>query len=447
MKPAIQNPITTMNFADIAEQALRLAKQQGATACEVSADISQGYSLTVRQGEIDVLEHQQDKGVGVTVYFDQAKAHASTTDTRPESLAQTIDAACAIAKHTGSDPCNGLAPRDLLADDYPDLDLYFPADLSVDAAIDLAREAEAIGLAYDPKITNSDGFSVDTGRYYKLYANSNDFIGAQKSTHYSYSCSLLVQDAQGMERDYAYSSARDMNDLQAPDLVAKLAAERSIARLNPKSVKTQQVPVIFDARIAPGFLGHFLAAIRGGNLYRKASFLVDHKGKPVFPSWFTLQEAPHVAKGLASSAFDAEGVKTQDRAIVSQGVLQDYTLSCYSARQLGLTTTGNAGGNYNLFPSLSDYDLAGLLQQMHTGLLVTEVMGQGVNIVTGDYSRGASGFWVENGELQYPVAGITIAGNLKTLFQQLRHIGNDINQNSSIQTGSILLDNMTVAGS
>lgn len=446
MKAIPENPIDQSKLDDVAATVLAKAKALGATGAEVSASVSTGYEVSVRLGEVDVLEHQQDKGVGVTVYFGQKKASASSSDTREESLLKTVEAACALAKYTSEDPCAGLAERELLAYDYPDLALYYPWDLAVEQAIELAREAEAVGMSLDKCIKNSEGFNVSVGRSYGVYANSNDFLGGHASSRHSLSASYIASKGDEMERDYAYTVARDPLNLVASQDVASLAAKRAIARLAGRKVKTGQMPVIFDAQIAPGLFGHFLAAIRGGNLHRKSSFLLDKKGKKIFADHLSVGEDPHLLGGLASSAFDGEGVRNQVRSIVQDGVLQDYSLSCYSARQLGLKTTGNAGGNYNIIPTVSNFDQAALLKHMGRGLLITEVMGQGVNIVTGDYSRGAAGFWVENGEIQYPVTEITIASNLADMFMKMAVVGCDINRNSSVATGSILIESMMVAG-
>ena len=367
MKPIPQNPIDQNKLDDVAATVLAKAKALGATAAEVSASVNTGYEVTVRLGDVDVLEHQHDKGVGVTVYFGQKKASASSSDTREESLLQTVEAACALAKYTSEDPCAGLAERELLAYDYPDLDLYYPWDLEVEKAIELAREAEATGMAMDKRIENSEGFSVSVGRYYGIYANSEDFIGGHASSRHSMSASYIAKSGDEMERDYAYTVARDPLNLVASQDVASLAARRTVARLAGRKVKTQQAPVIFDAQIAPGLFGHFLGAIRGGNLYRKSSFLLDKKGEKIFADHLSVREDPHILGGLASSAFDGDGVRNQARNLVQDGVLQDYSLSCYSARQLGLKTTGNAGGNYNIIPTVSDLDQAALLKQMDRG--------------------------------------------------------------------------------
>ncbi len=422
------------------------AKTQGASSAEVSVSQGVGFSTTVRLGTVETVEHHRDKGIGITVYFGQQKGSATTSDATPEAVKAVVSAACRIARLSTGDPYAGLADADLLAKTYPDLDLYHPWYLEPEQAIALAQECEDQARGLDKRIVNSEGASISTYQSVGVYGNSNGFIGSYPASRHSLNCTLVAQDAKGMQRDGYYTVARDANDLESVNLVAKEAATRTVKRLGSLRLKTCTVPVIFQAEIARGLIGSFLGAISGGNLYRKASFMVDHLGKQVFSPFITISERPHLLKGLGSAPFDAEGVATHDRDIVLDGVLQGYLLGSYSARKLGMKTTGNSGGAHNILLKTSDFDLSALLKQMDTGLLVTEVMGQGINLVTGDYSRGASGFWVEKGELQYPVEEITIAGNLQEMYQQIVAIASDIDRRGSIHTGSILVEKMMVAG-
>ena len=427
---------------------LAKAKAKGASSVEVAASVSGGFSLNVRMGDVETVEYHHDKSMGLTVYFGQRKGSASTSDMRAQSIAQTVDAACAIAKMTSEDPCNGLADKALMAWDYADhpLDVYHPWQLTPEQGIELALACEAKARKGDARISNSEGVSISTGESARVYANSHDFVGAVASSRHSISCSLLAKQAESMQRDYYYSVGRSATDLCTWDELAKRAVERTVRRLGATSIATCQVPVIFEASIASGLLRSFRAAISGGNLYRKSSFLLDQLDKPVFAPHIHIHQRPHLSTGLSSALFDGEGVQTADRDFVQQGVLTSYVLGSYSARKLGMQTTGNAGGVFNLSIDGGDDDLSALLKKMDKGLLVTELMGQGVNIVTGDYSRGASGFWVENGEIQYPVEQITIAGNLCDMFKQLLAVGNDIDKRGGIYTGSLLIEQMTIAG-
>lgn len=423
------------------------ARAKGASGVEVSASISRGYSLEVRLGEVDKLEYTNDKGLGLTVYFGQQKGSASSSDLSQSALQQALDKACNIAEFTGEDSCAGIPEREHLAFNYPDCDLYHPWELTPQQAIELAKNCEQMGLDYDKQITNSEGVALDTSQGFRVFANSAGFSGGYYGSHHSLSCVLLANANQGMERDYYYTVARDPALLEAAESVAKQAAAKTIARLNPRKVKTGKYPVLMQADIARGVLGHLLSAIQGGQLYRKASFLLDSLGQQVLSPTITLQESPHLAKAIGSAPFDVEGGATHSRAIVSDGVLQTYCLSSYAARKLQLKPTGHAGGVHNVECISNDpRELSELLAQMKQGLLVTEVMGQGVNLVTGDYSRGASGFWVENGEIAYPVSEITIAGNLRDMLQKIIAVGTDVDRRGNVMTGSILFDAMTVAG-
>ncbi len=434
------------HWQEMAVDILKQAQQQGATSAELTIGSDVGFSVNVRMGEVDTVEYNRDKGVGITVYFDKRKGYANSSDTSPDAIKSAVTAACHIARFTTEDPCAGLADAALMAKDYKDLDLYHPWHIETEQAIVLARECEDLARAFDKRITNSDGASLGTSQSINIYANTHGFIGSVSTSRHSISCSVVGQDASGMQRDSGFTTARDPSDLESVAKVAREAAENTVKRLSARRVKTCQVPVIFRADIASSILGSFLGAISGGNLYRKSSFLVDHLGKKVFSDHVQIYERPHILKGLGSSPFDAEGVATHDRDLIVDGVLQGYLLSSYSARKLGMQTTGNAGGSHNVLIKTSNDDLAALLKKMGTGFLVTEVMGQGVNLVTGDYSRGANGFWVENGAIQYPVDEVTIAGNLRDMYQHLVAVSNDIDHRSHILTGSILFEKMTIAG-
>jgi len=438
------------NLRNIAQDMLAYAKQRGASAA--SADVSEGFgqAVTVRHGEVETIEYNRDKGLAITVYIGQQRGNASTSDFSPQAVRDTVDAALSIARYTAKDDCSGLPDADMLARDCPDLDLYHPWDLSVDDAIELAQRCEQAALDADARISNSEGATVNVHEAQFVHANSLGFIGGYPTSRHSISCAVIAGKDDAMERDYWYNVARDARDLQDAQQIGRIAAQRTVRRLNARQLDTMQVPVLFEAPIASGLLGHFVGAVSGGSLYRKSSFLLDQLDKPVFAPHINIEDIPDIRKGLASSPFDDEGVRVQRRAIVEDGVLRGYFLGTYSARKLGMRTTGNSGGNHNLILQASggqsELDFAGLLKQMGRGLLVTELLGQGVNHVTGDYSRGAAGFWVERGEIQYPVQEITIAGNLKDMFHNIVAVGNDILVQGSRQCGSILMEGMTVAG-
>jgi PmbA protein len=429
-------------------QALETAKKSGASQAEADASLSKGLSVTVRLGEVETVEYQRDRGLGITVYFGTRKGSASTADLGDESVRETVAKACAIARYTALDDCAGLADPELLARDFPDLQLDFPWEITPDAAVVLARECEAAGLAVDPRLGNSEGASVGSQRGVRVYGNSHGFLAGDCASSHSLSCVLLAQAGEDMQRDYWYSSARDPKDLEDAASIGRHAAARAIARLGARRLPTGKAAVLFAPEVARGFIGHFIGAIRGGAQYRKASFLLGAAGQQVFPSWVQMHERPRLPKAFASANWDGEGVRTQDRELVRDGVVDGYLLGSYSARKLGLRSTGNAGGLHNLLidPSAGAPDQAALLRQMGKGLLVTELMGQGVNGVTGDYSRGATGFWVEGGELAYPVHEITIAGNLKELYPNVVAIGGDIDMRGGIRMGSLLVDGFTIAG-
>ena len=437
---------TPVQLTTLVEEVLAEAKRQGASAAEASISVSQGLSVNVRLGEVETVEHTRDKGMGITVYFGQKSGSASTSDLGLAALRDTVRAAASIARYTAADEFSGLPEREALATDIPDLDLYHPWNPGMESAITLAQACESAARDADARIQNSEGASLSSHEGLEVYGNSLGFIGAVSATRHSLSCAVIGQDDSGMQRDYWYTTARRAADLEAADAVGRQAAQRTVRRLGARKLKTCQTPVIYEAPVAASLLSHFIGAIRGSSLYRQASFLLDHLGKPVFSPQVRIYEQPHLLRGLGSAPFDNEGVATRDRDLVRDGILQGYVLDCYSARKLGLQTTGNAGGVHNLSIASGSQDLPALLKTLHTGLLVTELIGFGVNNVTGDYSRGAAGFWVERGEIQYPVEEITVAGNLKDMFQHIREIGNDVDRRGSTRTGSILIENMTVAG-
>ena len=430
----------------IVRDALDYATERGATAAEAEASEGFGQTVTVRQNEVETIEYNRDKGIGVTVYLGKQRGHASTSDFSMQALRDTVDAALSIARFTASDDCAGLADPDLLARDFPDLGLWHPWNLPVERAIELAKTCEAAGYAVDPRISNSEGASVSTQESHFIYGNTLGFLAGYPSSRHSYGCALVAGRNDAMQRDDWYETTRDSAELPPPEMVGKRAGERAVKRLGARKIATTQVPVLFEAPIAASLLGHFVSAVSGGNLYRKSSFLLDSMGQAVFSPGVTVRDLPHVRKGLASGAFDEEGVATRAREVVLEGVVQGYFLGSYSARKLGLRSTGNAGGNHNLVAEPTEGDFPAMLRRLGTGLLVTELMGQGVNAVTGDYSRGAAGFWVERGEIAYPVQEITIAGNLKDMFRGFAAIGSDVIRRGSRQCGSILVERMTIAG-
>jgi PmbA protein len=441
-------PSAIGQLQDITSLALAQARRHGASAAEADASVSQGLSVSVRLGEVDTVEYQRDRGLGVTVYFGKRKGSASTADLGTAAVRETVEKACAIARYTAEDPYAGLIEPEAMAREIPDLDLDHAWDLPPERAIELARECEAAGLAVDARLGNSEGASVGSQRHSGVYGNSLGFLAGFSSTSHSVSCSLIAQVGEDMQRDHWYSVARDPQDLQAVAAVGRIAGERALARLGARRLTTRKAPVAFSSDLARGLFGHFVGAISGPSQYRKSSFLLNAAGEQVFPAFLQMQERPHILKGLASSPFDQEGAATRDRDLVSDGVVGGYLLSSYSARRLGLKTTGNAGGLHNLLVSARDGGLEwpAFLKRLGTGVLVTELMGQGVNGVTGDYSRGASGFWVENGAIAYPVHEITIAGNLKPMYQEIAALGADVDSRGGIRVGSVLLSEMTIAG-
>lgn len=443
MLEAWNNPEYLKNIVtDIVQEALK----QGASDAEVDVGVNKGFSVSVRMGDVETVEYNQDKIIDITVYFGQRTGSSSLSDLRPEAIRSAVKAACHIARFTDKDEYAGLADKELLAFNYPDLDLFHPWDITVEQAIEKALQCERIALAKDKKITNSEGASISTVGGWHAYGNSRGFVGIFAASRHDVSCALIAQQGEEMQRDYNYTVACDSDLLESIESVANLAAEKTLRKLGAKSLKTRRVPVIFAAEEARGLLGHFVSAISGSSIYRKSSFLLDQLGKSVFPQHIKIDERPHLKKSLGSAPFDDNGVVTRPNVFIDQGVLRNYVLGVYSARKLGMQSTGNAGGVHNLFVNTGKKNLPALLKTMDKGLLVTDLMGQGINLVTGDYSRGASGFWVEHGEIQYPVEEITIAGNLRDMYAHLVEVGADVDKRGNIQTGSILLEEMTVAG-
>ena len=430
----------------IIDSVLTQAKSMGATSAEADIGAGSGLSANVRKGEVDKLEYERDKGLGITVYIDGQKGNASSSDFSESALKESVQAAIRIAQHASRDDCAGLIEPELMATVVPDLDLYHPWSISPEAAIDLAIECEQAAFACDKRISNSDGSVVSTYSGINLYGNTNGFIDGWNWSSHTIDCTVIAEDKKGMQRDGWYSKTRDFNDLESINSISKEAVRRTISRLGSRKLSTRQVPVIFEAQVASGLFSAFITAISGGNLYRQASFLLNKKGTQVFADHINIREEPHIKKALGSAPFDNDGVATRPRDIVKNGVLQDYLLSGYSARKLGLQTTGNAGGVHNLVIDSGKNNLDNMIKEMHTGLLITDMIGFGVNQVTGDYSRGASGFWVENGELVYPVEEITVAGNLIEIYKNITSIGNDVDPRGNILTGSVMIDAMTVAG-
>ncbi|MGA8276819.1 MAG: metalloprotease PmbA [Rhodanobacteraceae bacterium] len=433
-------------LAQLSADVIRRCRAKGASEAEVGASIDLGLNVGARLGEVETIEHTRDRAVSVTVYFGRHKGSASTADLNTESIEKTIDHACAIARYTEDDSANGLPDQTLLAREFPDLDLWHPWDLAPEAAIALALEIEDAGRSLDARISNSEGAAVQANASLAAYANSIGFEGSECSTRHLLSCALLAEDAAGMQRDYHYDVVRAAADFVPAASIGQRAAERTLARLGARGLSTRQCPVLFAPEVARSLIGHFLSAVSGGALYRRASFLLEHLGKPVFPAFVQIAERPHIARGHGSAVFDAEGVATRDSDLIADGVLQRYILGSYSARKLGLVTTANAGGVHNVVVQPGTDDFAALLRRMDKGLVVTEVMGQGVSLITGDYSRGAAGFWVENGEIVFPVEEVTIAANLRDMFSGIVAIGSDVDPRSHLLTGSILIERMTVAG-
>lgn len=429
------------------EQIIDEARRQGASACEVAVSLEQGLSTTVRQREVETVEFNRDQGFGITLYVGQRKGSASTSASGAEAIRETVAAALAIAQHTSEDECSGLADAALMARDLPDLDLYHAWNVSPERAIELALACEDAAFEADARISNADGTSLNTHQGCRVYGNSHGFVGGYASTRHSLSCVMIAEGDGQMQRDYWYDVNRRGDLLADPRSIGRRAAQRAASRLGARPVPTCEVPVLFSAELAGGLFGSFLSAISGGNLYRKSSFLEGALGQRLFPRWLTLDERPHLPRALASAAFDGDGLATYAKPFVENGELVSYVLGTYSGRKLGLPSTANSGGVHNLFVTHGDQDQAALIRQMGRGLLVTELMGHGLNMVTGDYSRGAAGYWVENGEIQFAVQEVTIAGNMKDMFDRIVAIGSDVETRSNIHTGSVLIERMTVAGS
>ncbi|RMH91156.1 metalloprotease PmbA [Lysobacter pythonis] len=425
---------------------LDLARRHGASQAEVSCSDAKGLNVGVRMGEVETVESTQDRGIAVTVYFGRKKGSASTGDVREESLAATVEQACAIARHTEEDEAAGLADAALMAKDPREFDAWHPAPLSADEAVERALAAETAGRELDPRIGNSDGASFGGGQSLSVYANSHGFVGRERDTRYTLGCALIAGRGEAMQRDGWYSTALSLDAVEDAASVGRCAAQRALSRLAPRGLPTGALPVIFDAEVARGLIGHYIGAVSGGALYRRASFLCDSVGQRLFPDWFAIEENPFLPRGFRSASFDGEGVATRRSHLVEGGIVRRYVLGSYSARKLGLETTANAGGIHNLDVLANAGDLASIIRGQSRALYVTELMGQGVNSITGDYSRGAAGFMIENGEIAYPVDGVTIAGNLRAMFGAIEAVGTDVDPRSHVRTGSILVGGMTVAG-
>jgi PmbA protein len=433
-------------LADIARQLLDRCRSEGATQAEVSCSQEHGLNVNVRMGAVETVESTRDRGIAVTVYFGKRKGSASTADLREDSLASTVAQACAIARHTEDDTAAGLADPELMAKDLREFDGWHPWHVDADRAIDIALACEQAGRDADARIENSDGASVGSSESLSVYANTHGFVGSERSTQHTIGCALIAGRGEAMQRDGWYSTAVAADDLEAAAAIGRRAAERAASRLNARSLPTGEIPVLYSAEMARSLIGHLLGAVSGGALYRRASFLVDSVGQRLFPEWFAIDELPFLPRGFRSASFDAEGVATRESPLVRDGVLQRYVLGSYSARKLGLQTTANAGGVHNLQVAANAGGFDELARGLSRGLVVTELMGQGVNAVTGDYSRGAAGFWVENGQMAYPVDGVTVAGNLRNMFASIEAVGSDVDVRSHVRTGSILVGRMTVAG-
>ena len=442
----VQKSQSCSDKSHLIEQVLDMAKQQGATQAEVAVSLDSGFNIEVRKGDVEVVEYSRDKGVSITVYFGHRKGNASSSDTSMDALKKTVDAACSIAKVSSIDKCFGLVDKALINHDYPNLNLYHKWDIDAEKAITLAKQCEQLALGYDKRIVNSDGVSVSSYAFNRAYGNSHGFLGKVHSSRHSMSCVLVGKDGGEMQRDYDYSTSRDASTLTAIDELATKAAQKTMKRLNPRRIKTQKVPVIFSNEVSNTIASTFASCISGGNLYRKNSFLVDSMGKMIFPEFINVYEQPHLEKALGSMPFDGDGLVTRDNQFIKNGQLISYILSHYTACKLNLKTTANCGGVHNLTVSSTGQSFDELVKQMDKGLIVTELMGQGINLITGDYSRGATGFWVEQGEIQYPVSEVTVAGNLSDIFKQIVAVGTDIDERKSTRCGSILIESMMVAG-
>jgi PmbA protein len=435
-------------LGDVVAMALAQARNAGASQAEADVSLQKGLTVTVRLGEVDTIEYHRDRGLAVTVYFGKRKGSASTADLRPAAVAETVSKACTIARHTAEDECSGLADAAALARNIPDLDLDHPWNITPEEAIERARACEAAGLAADQRLKNSEGATLTSHRGVRVYGNSHGFLAGFPSTSHSLSCALVAEERNEMQRDYWYSVARHPDELASGESVGRRAAQRAVGRLGARRIDTRRAAVLYSPDVARGVYGHFVGAIRGASQYRRSSFLLGAAGTQVFPAFLQMQERPHLPRALASVPFDAEGVATRDRELVRDGILDGYLLGSYSARKLGLSTTGNAGGSHNLIVSAPavEREFAALLRQLGSGFYVTELMGQGVNGVTGDYSRGASGYWVEDGAIAYPVHEVTIAGNLRDMYRNVIGVGTDVDIQGAIRCGSLLIADMSIAG-
>jgi PmbA protein len=443
IQKVVFNPAT---YETMAKDILDEAKRQGASEAEVGIAFNKGFSVSAREGEVETIEYNQDKIVEIKVFFGKKSGSASLSDLRPEAIKAAVEAACHIAKFTGEDPVSGIAEKSELAFNYPKLELSFPWAITVEKAIELACQCEREALAMDKRIMSAEEASVSTSEIWNLYANSNGFVGEFPYTRHDISCVLVGKLGDEMQRDFSYTVSSDPALLENVSHVAKEAVQRTVRRLGARRLPTMKTPVIFAAEEARSLFGHFLSAISGGSLYRKASFLIDHLGKQIFPEFMHLQEQPFLPRGLGSAPFDNDGVATRANVFIENGVLQNYLLGVYAARKLGMKSTGNAGGAHNLIVRPGNKNLSDLIKTMHKGLLVTEMMGNGVNLVTGDYSRGVGGFWIENGEIQYPVHEITVAGRLQDMYSQIVEVGKDVDIRGNVRTGSVLISEVMVAG-
>lgn len=430
----------------LTREVLERAVDAGAGQAEAAVSAGSGLSASVRLGEVDSLEHHRDRGLHVTVFIDQRKGSASTADLSPASVAETVRMACDIARYTEPDECAGLAAASRMAHEIPDLDLWHPWSIEAEQAIEMARVCEEAARGYDSRIGNSEGATLSTGSSRVVYGNTHGFVGELNETTHSLSCAVVAGADDEMQVDHWYTIGRAPEDLQDPESVGRRAGERAVSHLGAKRLSTRQTPVLFKADVAQSLVQHFAGAVSGGNLYRRASFLLDRRGERIFPEQLRIRERPHLPRAMGSAPFDTEGVATYERDLVSEGILRDYILGTYSACKLGLESTGNADGTHNLCVDAGELDFEALLAEMGTGLLVTKLMGQGVSLVTGDYSRGAAGFWVENGRIAHPVQEITVAGNLADMFLGLQRVGSDVDTRTGVRTGSMLIDRMTIAG-
>lgn len=439
--------VDTSQLQAAAREVLHQAVKCGAHQAEVSVATSKGFTVSARDGDVEKVEYNQDKVIEIQVYFGKRTGSASISDIRPEAIRAAVEAACHIAKFTDEDPAAGIAEKELLAFNYPNLDLNYPWDITVEKAIELACQCEREALAYDKRIISAEEVSMATGEGWELYANSNGFMGYYPHTRHEISCVLVAKEGEDMQRDYSYTVSLDPEHLEPISSVAKQAAEKTVRRLGARALPTMKAPVIYFAEEARGLFGSFMSAISGSSLYRKASFLVDHLDKKIFPDFMHIQEQPFLPRALGSAPFDNDGVATRPNIFIEDGILRNYMLGIYSARKLGMQTTGNAGGAHNLIVKPGNKDLKALLKTMGKGLLITEMMGNGSNLLTGDYSRGAGGYWVENGEIQYPVHEITVASKLQDMYARIVEIGNDVDMRGGVRTGSVLIEEMMIAGS